>query len=234
MAHVLVMQASPQLAAGIELVLQRTNHVALHARDGAEALRRFWNDRPDLVVLDLNLTAPDGWTILSRIRELSDVPVLMTAVAPSSSDRVRGLQAGADDFVALPGHGPELAARVQALLRRIGRTVPGGAPSMSDGWAAVDSLRHEASVAGEPMSLTPIEFRLLCAFLRHPSAALSHEQLLSLVWDGPFGSKDQVKVAVMGLRRKLEATFAGGAAAISTVRGVGYRWDTPQGVRAAA
>jgi DNA-binding response OmpR family regulator len=233
MAHVLVINESEMVREVIAALLERDGHIVLHATDGAMGVRRFWNDRPDLVIMDVRVPKLDGWGVLSRVRELSETPAIMTVPGATNSDRVRALQAGADDVIDVPFHGPELRARVSALLRRIGRTVPSEKPSMSDGWAAVDSLRHEASVSGKPLQLTPIEFRLLCAFLRHQNAALSHEQLLSLVWDGPFGSKDQVKVAVLGLRRKLAAAAREGDSAIQTVRGVGYRWETPAAVRAA-
>jgi DNA-binding response OmpR family regulator len=227
MARILVVDDSATVRELIRTLLVRAGHDVVTADDGSEGLRIMYADRPDLVVLDVNMPELDGWEALRRVRELSDIPVLMVSAFGGEVERVRGLLGGADDFVGKPFAGPELVARVTALLRRSQRMGGVGVVEVAeDGWARVDASRHEATAGGVELDLTPTEFRLLATFLRHPGAALTHDQLLELAWQESYGTREQVKVAVLGLRRKL-AEAPGGEDAIETVRGIGYRWVTP-------
>src|SRR5687768_2078121 len=123
----------------------------------------------------------DGWQTLERIRELSDVPVLMLTAKAAEADRVRGLRGGADDYVAKPFARDELLARVEALLRRA--TTPSqGAIAYADSLLRVDFAQRRVDVEGREVSLTPLEYNLLAAFVRHPNQVLAHEQLLELAW----------------------------------------------------
>jgi DNA-binding response OmpR family regulator len=166
----------------------------------------------------------DGYQTLERIRDLSDVPVLMLTARTQELEKVRGLSAGADDYVAKPFGRQELLARVQALLRRTG-----GKTEVADAYAddviEIDYGQRRVRVRGREVSLTPLEFKLLSAFVRHPNQVLSREQLLDLVWGDPYGvSGDQVKLYVGYLRKKL-APEAPEGVPIETVRGFGYRYQ---------
>jgi DNA-binding response OmpR family regulator len=220
MARILVVDDSPSVLALVRTLLEREGHFVLQARDGAEGLRRLYADAPDLLVLDLEMPRLDGFAALDRIRRLTSVPVLVCSGRPAE-EQLQALRAGADDMIGKPFDGRELVARVEALLRRSGADSPEHIDG--DGWATVDRARHEAVVDGRRLDVTPLELRLLGAFLRHSGIALSHEQLLDLVWEDGGGSREQVKAAVLSLRRKLGE----GSSAIETVRGIGYRWRTP-------
>jgi DNA-binding response OmpR family regulator len=164
--------------------------------------------------------------VLERIREVSDVPVLMLTAKGEELDRVRGLRAGADDYVPKPFGRLELLARIEALLRRSSGRVE-MPDSYSDDLLEVDFEQRRVLVRGEPAPLTPLEFRLLGAFLHHPGQVLSRDQLLELAWGDPSTrSADEVKLYVGYLRRKLDAA-AGAGSAIETVRGFGYRYTAP-------
>jgi DNA-binding response OmpR family regulator len=165
----------------------------------------------------------DGWTVLERIRELSGVPVLMLTSHGHEADKVRGLRGGADDYVTKPFGTAEFVARVQALLRRQ-RAVDPLPEAFDDGRVQVNFVAHEVLVDGVPVELTPTEFRLLAALVRHRGQVLSPVRLLELAWSDPFGiGPDRVKYSVMRLRRKL-GTQTGGDSAIEAVRGFGYRY----------
>ena len=194
------------------------------AADGREALRTFHAERPDLVILDVSMPELDGWQTLERIRELSQVPVLMLTAKAAEADRVRGLRGGADDYVAKPFARNELLARVEALLRRAAPRSE-SPTAYSDALLGVDFVQRTVSVRGEAVSLTPLEYNLLAAFVRHPNQVLGHDQLLELAWGGGGDvSRDQVKLYVGYLRRKL----GGDASPIETVRGFGYRYRAPR------
>jgi DNA-binding response OmpR family regulator len=204
-------------------LLERAGHRVIQAADGREALRLLYARRPALVVLDVTMPALDGWQVLERIREVSDLPVLMLTAEGEELNRVRGLRAGADDYVAKPFGRLELLARVEALLRRAGGR-DGVIDGYSDELIEVNFDQRSVTVRGEPVSLTPLEFRLLGAFVRHPGQLLSRDQLLELAWGDPSArSGDEVKLYVAYLRRKLDAV-AGAGSAIETVRGFGYRY----------
>jgi DNA-binding response OmpR family regulator len=207
----------------IVTLLERAGFRAIEAADGREALRLLYAQRPAAVVLDVTMPALDGWQVLERIRDVSDVPVLMLTAQGEELHRVRGLRAGADDYVAKPFGRQELLARIEALLRRAGgrAEVP---EAYRDELLEVDFAQRRVLAGSEEVSLTPLEFRLLSAFLRHPGQLLSRDQLLELAWGDPSArSGDEVKLYVGYLRRKLDAA-AGAGTAIETVRGYGYRY----------
>jgi DNA-binding response OmpR family regulator len=205
----------------VRALLEREGFEVFDEPDGRAALRVFHQARPDIVLLDVAMPELDGWQTLERIRDLSDVPVLMLTAKDTEADRVRGLRSGADDYVVKPFAREELVARVEALLRRAtGRDEV--AAVYSDGLVTVDFAQRQVSVGGEDVSLTPLEYNLLAAFVRHPNQVLSHEQLLDLAWGEPDTvSRDQVKLYVGYLRRKLGAHAE---SSIENVRGFGYRY----------
>ena len=222
--RVLIIEDDADIALGVKTVLGRSGFDVTTAGEGREGLRLFHVQRPDIVVLDVGLPQMDGWTVLQRIRELSEVPVLMLTARGHESDKVRGLRGGADDYLTKPFGNAEFIARVQALLRRSTGGESQGAEVYDDGMVRVDFTAHEVLVDNAPVELTATEFRLLAALIRHRGQVLSPNKLLDLVWSDPFGvGPDRVKYTVLRLRRKLGAT-SGANSPIEAVRGFGYRY----------
>jgi DNA-binding response OmpR family regulator len=223
-ARVLVIDDDADVRGLVAELLERAGLSVEQAEDGRSGLRALHKTPPDLVVLDVSMPDLDGWQTLERIRDLSEVPVLMLTARGDELERVRGLQAGADDYVVKPFGRQELLARVQALLRRAGREAGRQQEHYLDDRLTIDFAQRAVIFDGEAVSLTPLEFRLLGAFVRHPRQVLSREQLLELVWGDAYGvSGDQVKLYVGYLRRKLAPEDPAGAP-IETVRGFGYRY----------
>jgi len=220
---VLLIEDDADIALGVRTVLNRNGFEVRAATEGRDGLRLFHSERPDIVVLDVGLPEMDGWTVLERIRELSEVPVLMLTSHGREVDKVRGLRAGADDYLTKPFGTAEFVARVQALLRRQRPADP--LPEVfDDGSVRINFATHDVFVDGNPVELTPTEFRLLTALVRHQGQVLSPVKLLELAWSDPLGiGPDRVKYTVMRLRRKLGAE-EGGDSAIEAVRGFGYRY----------
>jgi DNA-binding response OmpR family regulator len=220
--RILVVDDDPDIRGLLRELLERRGFAVTEARDGQEALRAFYVERPDLVVLDVAMPGLDGWKTLERIRELSDVPVVMLTAKATELEKTRGLRAGADDYVTKPFGRQELVARVEALLRRTGGRA--AAPEVySDGFLTVDFGQRTVTARGESVDLTPLEFRLLTAFVRHPNQVLTQEQLLELVWGDTHGAREQVKLYVGYLRKKLSPD-APESAPIETRRGFGYSY----------
>ena len=220
---VLVVDDDGDVRALVVELLTRSGYDVSEAPNGREALKLLYEQRPDLVLLDISMPELDGWATLDRIRELSDVPVLMLSALGAELEKVRALRAGADDYVTKPFGRQELLARVESVLRRA--PAPEVRDAYSDGLLEVDFSERRVRAGDQPVELTPLEFRLLTAFVDHPGQLLTHEQLLELAWGGERGtSRDQVKLYVGYLRRKLAATGIS-PEAIETVRGYGYRYS---------
>jgi DNA-binding response OmpR family regulator len=223
-ARVLVIDDEPDIRILLRSLLERAGYTVEEAADGRAGLRQFYASSPELVILDVTMPELDGWGTLDRIRDLSDVPVLMLTARSAELERVRGLTHGADDYVAKPFGRQELLARVQALLRRAGGRRHELEERYADGFVSIDYPNRAVAVHGEPVALTPLEFKLLAAFVQNPDRVLSRDQLLELVWGNPLGvSSDQVKLYVGYLRKKLVPERPD-AAPIETVRGFGYRY----------
>jgi DNA-binding response OmpR family regulator len=221
--RVLVVDDDPDIRILLRELLERAGFAVDEAEDGRIALRRFHAAPPALVILDVTMPEFDGYQTLERIRDLSDAPVLMLTARSQELEKVRGLTAGADDYVAKPFGRQELLARVQALLRRSGGKTE-VLETYSDDFLQLDFAQRRVSVHGQPVQLTPLEFKLLAAFVRNPGQVLSRDQLLEIVWGDPYGvSGDQVKLYVGYLRRKLLPETPADAP-IETVRGFGYRY----------
>lgn len=225
MARILIVDDHEPVRILMRALLERAGHEVMEASDGAIGLRRFFSAGPDLIVLDLDMPHTDGFTALARIRSITDVPVLVCS-GSRGDEHLRALREGADGYLRKPFDGREFTARIDALVRRLGPDARDATQGrvVTDGWATVDHARHEATVGGRIVVLTPLELRLLSAFVAHGGFALTHDQLLELAWGAQEGTRDQVKAAVLSLRAKLAAEVEGGGAALETVRGVGYRW----------
>jgi DNA-binding response OmpR family regulator len=219
---ILVVEDDPKTVLSVRLYLEHAGYAVVASADGREALARAQDEpRPDLVVLDLMLPGLDGFEVCRRLREISDVPIIMLTARSTEEDRLEGLDLGADDYVIKPFSPRELAARVRAVLRR----VPGAAdgPPVRVGDVVVDPGRHEVTRAGQPIELTPREFRLLETMARAPGRAFSRAELLERAFGADSEALDRtIDAHVVNLRRKLEAGRSG-PPLIETVFGVGYR-----------
>ncbi|MBO0656989.1 response regulator transcription factor [Streptomyces triculaminicus] len=230
MTRILVVEDDPDLGLALRVLLTRAGYEVAHADDGREALRLLFAERPGLLLLDIGLPGLDGWEVLERTRDMSDLPVLLLTARGAESDRVRGLRAGADDYLPKPFGNDELLARVEALLRRSAPTRWAGDSFGGDGLRLVPE-RRSAVWQGHEARLSDIEYRLLQVLVRNRGRVITTEQLLDRVWDDPEGTgRERVKFAVLRLRRKLRQA-AGDEAAdpLEAVRGLGYRYRAPDG-----
>jgi DNA-binding response OmpR family regulator len=226
--RILVVDDDTDIRALLRELLERRGFSVAEAADGRQALQELYGGRPDLVLLDVGMPGMDGWTTLERIRELSDVPVVMLTARSAELEKTRGLRAGADDYVTKPFGRQELLARIESLLRRSGGRETAVAESYSDAFVTIDFAQRQVTARGQPVELTPLEFKLLTAFVRHPNQVLSSEQLLVLVWGDSDASREQVKLYVGYLRRKLSPE-APDEAPIETRRGFGYAYRPRRG-----
>jgi DNA-binding response OmpR family regulator len=224
---VLVVDDDDDIRLLLEELLRGAGYAVVTARDGRAALRVFHESPCDLVVLDLSMPELDGFETLERLRDLSDVPVILLTARSGEIDKVRGFRSGADDYVVKPFGRQELLARIEALLRRAPE--PTHRDHYDDGAISIDYARRLVLCRGLPIRLTPLEFRLLLAFVEHVGHVLSAEQLVEHAWGHAAGvSRDQVKLYVSYLRKKLEPATDGWQP-IETVRGFGYRYAPPAG-----
>ncbi|MEP7092228.1 MAG: response regulator transcription factor [Nocardioidaceae bacterium] len=225
MARVLVVDDDHTVREVVVSYLRAARHDVDEAVDGEQALTMLLDRPADLVVLDLMLPGIDGLEVCRRVRETSDVPVIMLTALGTETDRVVGLERGADDYVTKPFSPRELVLRVDSVLRRAGeRASPVEPSTVTDGDLVVDASRHVASLVGRDLSLTAREFDLLLFLVRHPGVAFSRDHLLRDVWGWSFGDQSTVTVHVRRLREKVEPdpTHPG---RLVTVWGVGYRWE---------
>jgi DNA-binding response OmpR family regulator len=228
---VLAIEDDADIRLSYRLVFERAGYQFVSASDGRAGLRMVHEERPDIVLLDIGLPGMDGWTVLERIRDLALLPVLVISAHGHESDKVRGLRAGADDYVTKPFTNNELLARTEALLRRAAQPAAAGhdqEETYDDGLVRIDRKArtvHLTSAGVErEVVLTAIDFRLLNVLVKHAGAVLSADQLLRHAWDDPSGiGPERVKFAVLRLRRKLGWDTV--ASPIKTVRGAGYRYD---------
>ncbi len=224
-SRILVVDDEADIRGLLRALLERAGHEVTDAPDGRAGLRELFAASPDLVILDVAMPGLDGWETLERIREVSDVPILMLTARDAELERVRGLKGGADDYVVKPFGRQELVARVDVLLRR---PRSGGAQdTYADSRLSISFAQRAVRYDEREIALTRLEYRLLSAFVRHPNQVLSHDQIRELVWgDTMATSRDEVKLYVGYLRRKLDPDEPGGTP-IETVRGFGYRYKIP-------
>lgn len=224
--RILVVEDEPAFAELIVLWLERHGWRATIAPDGAHALRAAEDEPPDLIVLDLSLPRVDGWHVIERVREHSQVPIIVVTARGSEADKVRGLATGADDYVTKPLSFPELVARVAAALRRarVASGAAGVAATLELPGLRLDGSSHRVEVDGVAVHLTPTEYRLLRHLAERPGRLVPHAELLVAVWGSGYREDHHLlRVTIRNLRAKLAAR-APGRRFIETEYGLGYRF----------
>lgn len=215
---ILVVDDDPEIVSFLKRGLTYEGYTVDTASDGAEALVKIREREPDLVVLDIMMPGIDGMEVSRRLRQGSDVPILMLTAKGTVGDRVAGLDSGADDYLVKPFSFDELLARIRACLRR-SQPAEGEILRFMD--LSLNTTTREVTRAGQPIQLTAQEFQLLELFLRHPRQVLKRDKIYEIVWGYDFGGESNViEVYVRYLRSKLETN--GQSRLIHTVRGVGY------------
>jgi DNA-binding response OmpR family regulator len=225
--RVLVVDDDVELVGLLEFALHGAGYEVATAFDGGQAMTRFREERPDLVILDVNLPVRSGFEVLDLIRRHSQVPVMMLTVRSAEEDEVRGLNLGADDYLKKPFSPRTLLARVKSLLRRGSEQIEDGVVSL--GPLSLNVERSEATVAGgESLRLSTLEMRMLRLLLSQRGRPIDADRLIGFVWsDREAADRESLKQVVHRLRRKLAA--AGGSGAwIEYVPNVGYALTTPE------
>lgn len=222
---ILIVDDDAALVKVLRLSLEREGFDVITALGGAEALRKAYESRPDLVILDIMMPHMDGWTTCQRLREIADMPIIMLTAKGGEADVVHGLDLGADDYITKPCSSEELKARIRALLRRTQSAEQRSWQlTFDDGWLRIDLSRQQVAVDGKAVDLTPTEFRLLSCLVQRNGQVVPHQELLTEVW-GPEYS-DQVSylsVYIRYLRQKIERNPSQ-PTYILTKWGMGYRF----------
>lgn len=221
----LIIDDDVTLVNALKLYLSKGGYEVLTATNGQEGLQTLYNQRPDLVVLDLMMPKMDGWQVCQRIRELSDVPIIMLTARDQEADRVQGLKMGADDYIPKPFSLKELEARLEAVLRRTRLPPPTpGRVIYEDSLLSIDSERWKVRLNNELVDLTPTELRLLLVLAENAGRVLTHQQLLEQVWGPEYVDEtDYTKLFIWRLRQKIEPDPSK-PRYIETERGLGYRF----------
>jgi two-component system, OmpR family, alkaline phosphatase synthesis response regulator PhoP len=220
---ILVIDDEPKIVKLARDYLEQSGFRVAVAGDGTSGIAAARQERPDLIVLDLNLPGSDGLDVCRVLRRDSDVPIIMLTARAEETDRLIGLELGADDYIAKPFSPRELVARVRAVLRRVrGGVQQPGVIRAAD--LEVDLEGHRVSRAGQPVHLTPTEFTLLATLAQHPGQTFSRDQLITRLYDVAYeGLSRSVDAHVKNLRQKLE-TDPAEPRYVLTVYGIGYRF----------
>jgi DNA-binding response OmpR family regulator len=226
---ILIVDDEPTIVEVVELYLRREGFEVQTAVDGLAALKAVQQQRPDLIVLDLMLPGMSGLELTRQIRASGALPIIMLTARGEETDRVVGLELGADDYVTKPFSPRELVARVKAVLRRAQPAPdPADAQVIALGGLRLDMAARSATLDGQPIGLTVREFDLLHFLMRHPGQVFTREQLLDNVWGYTFASDmSTVTVHIRRLREKIERDPAN-PTFLQTIWGVGYRFERPQ------
>lgn len=224
---ILIVDDEPQIRRVLRTTLAAQGYVVAEAASGEEALASLRRERADLVLLDMNLPGMDGLETCRAVRAGSELPIIMLTVRSAERDKVRALDAGADNYVAKPFGFPELSARIRAALRRAPaeqHPAPIATPELS-----VDFERRTVVAGGKPVHLAPKEFELLRALAAAPGKPLSHRRLLQTVWGAEYGEEaEYLRVAINQLRKKIEPDPSQPRYLLTEPR-VGYRFVPPEG-----
>ncbi len=230
---ILVIDDEPMFCNMVEQVLTNKGYEVLTASSGQEGLRLLFAHKPNLALLDVAMPGMDGWQTCERIRDISNIPVIMlTGKCKSEDDIVRGLDFGADEYLVKPVGSKELVARVRAVLRRAEMPYSPGAKreiAYSDGFLTVDAAERKIIVDGKRVKLTPREFRLFILLIENAGRILTHKQILEKVWGWEYTDDlDYVRIYISHLRQKIEPEPALPKYVI-TEPGVGYLFQKANG-----
>jgi DNA-binding response OmpR family regulator len=222
--QVLCIEDDPDITLAVRLVLRRAGLTVIHAATGEDGLRMFQAERPEVVLLDVGLPAMDGWGVLERIRERDDcTPVLMLTAYGLAADQFRGLHSGADDYLVKPFSNAELTGRVQSLLKQARAARPGTAQAYQDARLQVDFAAAQVTVDGQPVQLTPGEFRVLATLVCKAGEPVPAGELLEQAWNDPLREgQEQVKFTISRLAAKIGAGISPPPS--EAVTGAGYRY----------
>ena len=229
MKKILVVDDDPDIAKLLSVALREAGYNPLTAASAIEGLRTLFNERPNLILLDVMMAGMDGWEMAARVRELSDVPLIMVTAKDSEVDKLRGFNLGIDDYVTKPFSLMELAARIEAVLNRADKARQSNTQRhYVFGDLTIDLDRRQVMRAEHPIDLTPTEFRLLQCLVENANTAVSEARLRETVWGALRGvDSGYVRRYIWFLRRKLEPD-PGHPQLIRTVRNYGYRLETGQ------
>ncbi len=221
---ILVVEDDPEFRSLTQTWLQNAGYEVITAEHGQEGLRRVFSSRPNLVLLDVNMPKLDGWEVCKRIREMSEIPIMMMTVNNQVDDRLRGFNNGADDYIAKPVDFQELLARVKSILRRTnsGKPESDEPVTFDNGEIEIDWRSRQVWVRKERVKLSNTEFKILATLIKNRGWIVTHEQLLEKAW-GPnyIGDKSFVKLYIRYLRKKIDKDPQN-PKYILTERGVGY------------
>jgi len=224
----LIIEDDADLVKALELYFSRAGYEVVTAGNGLEGLQQMYSERPDMVILDIAMPKMDGWEVCQRIRELSDVPIVILTARVQEDERVKGLKLGADDYVVKPFSLKELEARLEAVLRRAQgtrRTKEGVLFANEE--LVIDADRLSVSRDGKRVELTPTELRLLLLLAENVGRVLTHRQILEKIWGAEYvDDSEYVKLFVYRLRRKIESDPENPRYILSE-RGIGYRFVNP-------
>jgi DNA-binding response OmpR family regulator len=201
--------------------LRENGFVVVEAPNGSTGLRLAYNERPDLVLLDVMMPGMDGWEVCARLRELSDLPIIMLTAKATEADKLRGFNLGVDDYVTKPFSFAELVARIQAVLGRA-RVEKDETGYLAYGEILLDMQRFQASISGRPLKLTPTEFHLLEALVKRKGKVASEVDLIREVWGSVRNDPALIRRYILMVRKKVE-TDPSNPVWVQTVRGFGYR-----------
>jgi two-component system KDP operon response regulator KdpE len=226
-ARVLIVDDDPQIRRVLRMALVKQGLEVADARSGDEALEKFEAARYDLVILDMNMPGMSGLEACRVLRNTSEAAIIMLTVRDSEEDKIKALDAGADDYVTKPFSVPELLARMRAALRRLPQSGESGPPVVAVGDLEINFITRRVTLAGRELSLTPKEFDLLHYLVTHPNIPIPHMRLLQAVWGPDYGNElEYLRVFVNRLRKKIEKN-ASTPQYLLTEPFVGYRFQIP-------
>ena len=220
--HLLIVDDDERIRGLLQKFLARNGFLVSAARDAAHARRILAGLEFDLIVMDVMMPGEDGLSLCKKVRQHSVIPIIMLTAKAEEENKIIGLEAGADDYVIKPFSPRELTARIRAVLRRGPLEHPDGTITLKD--LVIDTASQRVSIAGEPIKLGPLEYRLLCFFITHKERVYNRDELLTHVWGGDaYLDERTVDVLVRRLRKQL--TPHGYDSLIQTIHGSGYRFS---------
>lgn len=227
MTTILIVDDEENMRNLIDMILVKAGFETVHAENGTQAYHIVTQQQVDLVLLDIMMPVEDGFTVCEAIHAITKVPIIFLTALDASSDKVKGLTLGGDDYIVKPFAADELVARIQAVLRRVGHVNEQAEPHfLQHGEIKIDEVARKVYIGDELITLTLKEFELLHLFMQHPNNVYSREQLLENIWDINYaGGTRTVDTHIKTLRIKLSKKSKVASEAIQTVWGIGYRFE---------